>query len=251
MDRLEWARNEIKIASDAEIRASDDIDDANYGIECLKSAFKAYESLMEDGHSGASISLTKAILDKLIEGKPLTPITDENTEWDYRYEISDTGWEVYQCSRMSSLFKSVNKFDGSVKYSDVNRVVCVEDTDNHHIPYSNGHVRNIVDKLDPIKMPYDGHKQWTVTCHTFLVDPNCGDFDTRAILYANCSDGRDLNINRYFKDDPNSADFVEIDLLEYNKRLEEYKKRMEKLSFLNYLNLFQKYKERTENEQHE
>lgn len=37
---------------------------------------------MEDGHSGMSIGITKNILNRLIAGKPLTPIVDTEDIWD-------------------------------------------------------------------------------------------------------------------------------------------------------------------------
>lgn len=61
---LEWARREVKIACEKENpnRKGDDFD---YGCACCESALKAFESLCEDGHSGFSIKMTQAILNRL------------------------------------------------------------------------------------------------------------------------------------------------------------------------------------------
>ena len=61
MNMLEWAKREIEIACKHE-RGDKDPNEQDYGVACYESAFKAFESLMEDGHSGMSISFTKAIL---------------------------------------------------------------------------------------------------------------------------------------------------------------------------------------------
>lgn len=42
---------------------------------------RAFESLLGDGHSGMSIGITKNILNRLIDGKPLTPIEDTEEVW--------------------------------------------------------------------------------------------------------------------------------------------------------------------------
>lgn len=43
---------------------------------------RAFESLLGDGHSGMSIGITKNILNRLIDGKPLTPIEDTEDVWN-------------------------------------------------------------------------------------------------------------------------------------------------------------------------
>lgn len=75
MNTLEWAKNEIAIASKRE-RGNKPENEWDYGCACYNSALKAFESLLGDGHSGTSISFTKNILNRLIDRKPLTPIED-------------------------------------------------------------------------------------------------------------------------------------------------------------------------------
>ena len=69
-----------------------------------------------------SIGCTKHILDRLIDGKVLTPIEDTPDIWNdcarYEYEV---GYFVQQCKRMSSLFKYIYD-DGTVKYKDTGKV---------------------------------------------------------------------------------------------------------------------------------
>lgn len=73
---LDWAREEIEIAKKREREASGVENGWDYGCVCYDSALKAYESLCEDGHSGLSIRITQNILNRLIDGKVLTPIED-------------------------------------------------------------------------------------------------------------------------------------------------------------------------------
>ena len=76
MDMKSWAEKEIEIACAREKANAEDSDEWNYGVACYQSALKAFNSLCEDGHSGMSIGFTKNILNRLIDGKPLTPIED-------------------------------------------------------------------------------------------------------------------------------------------------------------------------------
>lgn len=48
---------------------------------CYKSALKAFNELCDEGHSGMSIQITKSILCRLIDGKPLTEIEDTPDVW--------------------------------------------------------------------------------------------------------------------------------------------------------------------------
>ena len=71
MSMIEWAKREIEIAQKRE-RGNASDGEWDYGGTCYDSAFKAFQSLCEDGHSGMSIGFTKNILNRLIDGKPLT-----------------------------------------------------------------------------------------------------------------------------------------------------------------------------------
>lgn len=99
-----WAENEVAIACQRENPDRKD-GEWDYGCACYESALKAFRSLCEDGHSGFSIGLTKAILNRLIENKPLLPIEDTDDGWNKcNFERKD-GSKEYQSKRMSSLFK--------------------------------------------------------------------------------------------------------------------------------------------------
>lgn len=84
MSMLEWAKNEVAIASKRE-RGNKPEGEWDYGCACYDSAMRAFESLLGDGHSGMSIGFTKNILNRLIDGKPLTPIEDTEEVWSRRH----------------------------------------------------------------------------------------------------------------------------------------------------------------------
>ena len=213
MGMLDWAEKEVEIACAREKALSEDSEEWRYGCGCYESALKAFRSLAGDGHSGYSIGITKHILNRLIEGKPLTPIEDTPDVWNDRTSINNDGSMYYQCGRMSSLFKDVSA-DGMVTYNDVNRVICF-DINTPNLTYHNGFVSNIINEMYPITMPYMPGEPFYVAREDFLTDPKNGDFDTMGVLYFTHGD-RKQDINRFFKETETSWD--EITKEEYLER---------------------------------
>ena len=214
---LEWAKREIELACKRE-RGDRPKNEFNYGCACYASALKAFKSLMRDGHSGMSIGYTKHILDRLLDGKVLTPIEDTPDIWNdcarYKYEI---GYSTQQCKRMSSLFKYIYD-DGTVKYKDINRFVCA-DKDRPSLTWHSGLIDKILDEKFPITMPYmPSDRPFMVYCSEALTDPKNGDFDTVAIWYVKKPNGDREEINRFFKE--GEDDWIEINEAEYQKRKE-------------------------------
>ena len=216
---LDWAEREVAIACKKENPNKKD-GEFDYGCACYESALKAFKSLCDDGHSGFSIKMTQEILNRLINGQPLTPIEDTDDIWYERHHYKE-GNKLYQCKRMSSLFKDVYA-DGTVEYSDNNRSYCVN-INNPNDTYYSGLVRRIVDKMFPITMPYIPGKPIEVYCEDFLTDKKNGNFDIIGVLYALKTENdkqEKIEINRFFKEpkDNEEFDWVEISKEEYMQR---------------------------------
>ena len=201
MSMYDWAEQECRIACKKENSNFDfDSDDFDYGCSCYKSALKAYKSLCEDDHSGASFNFTRRILERLMEGQPLTPITDEDFEGGVSIfsdkDLASRGLKSeIQCPRMSSLFRR-ETLDGKVSYNDNNRAYCIN-IENPSVTFSSAKDQ-VVDEFFPITMPYIPEKgKYKVYCQTFLTDKKNGDFDTQAILYFITPDGKRVDVNRY------------------------------------------------------
>ena len=195
MSMNDWAEKE------AEIRIKQEGGKDSYGGMCVESALKAYKSLCLDGHSGCSIGFTKMFLDRLIDGLPLTPITDK--DFDGVVPDTYTGDKCYQCPRDSSLFKYVDK-DGNVSYSDVNRSVFYDAREANACAW-NGPSK-LIDKLFPIKLPYmPSSKLYKVYGETFLFDKDGkditslptsrGTFNVTKYYYLITPDGERIEIN--------------------------------------------------------
>ena len=216
---LDWAEREVAIACEKENPNKKD-GEFDYGCACYESALKAFEILCDEGHSGYSIKMTQVILNRLIDGKPLTPIEDMDDVWNL-IENHEDGYRSYQCKRMYSLFKDVYA-DGTVEYDDINRSYCI-DVHNPNNEYSSRLVRRIIDKMFPIAMPYMPSKPIKVYCEDFLTDKKNGDFDTVGVFYALKTENdkqEKIEINRFFRapKDNEERDWVEISKEEYMQR---------------------------------
>lgn len=197
-----WAEDEVRLAC---LMEEPDYKDGEwcYGTACYQSALKAYNSLIEDGHSGASFGLTRQILNRLLAHKPLTPIKEED------------GWNEatsgqFQSKRCSSLFKH------NGEYNDINRVVCIHEGDT--TGFYNPLATSLINKMFPISLPYmPSDKKYVVYTESFKYGDGRGDYDTIGFLYVECPNGDKLDLNRFFKENPDEI-LEEIDKREYVER---------------------------------
>lgn len=131
----------------------------DYACACVDSAAKAYKAMLRVEYPVSD--RTKELLARLIEGKPLSPITDDDFkaipedalgEWEAEPNVLEDKHlkSSMQCPRMFSLFREVD-LDGNVTYSDVNRAVYVDQRGN---TWNNGETTRLVDRMFPIAMPY-------------------------------------------------------------------------------------------------
>ncbi len=216
MGLVDWAKKEVELACKREnpnIKLDENgmPTEFDYGCSCYGSALKAYKSLLDDNHSGMSIMFTKGILNRLIEGKCLTPIEDTEDVWN---DISrESGKTKYQCKRMSSLFKDVLD-DGTVKYHDVDRTIL---EDQNGMTWHSGDASRLIDEMFPITMPYfPSGNPYKVYREDFLFDASNGDYDTWALLYIETPEGEKIELNEYW---------CEKDRKVYQITKEEYEER--------------------------
>lgn len=212
-----WAAKEVELAIQAEKEACKGTDDWKMGATCYKSALRAFNTLASDGHSGFSIQMTKSILNRLVDGRSLTPIEDTPDIWSDISGIFSKGSKTkhYQCKRLSSLFKEVAE-DGTETLTDSNRV-CGVNVNSPDVTFTNGFLTRLIDKIFPITMPYlPPSKKFKVVVDDFLVDPQNGDYDTVGYLYFTTPDGKKIELNRYFKEV--DGQMVQIEKAEFDER---------------------------------
>lgn len=209
MTTSEWAKHEIELAC----RKDDKTDQKafDYAKSCYDSALKAYMSLTEDGHSGYSWAVTRQILIRLMKEMPLTPITENDSEWHEAPFFNDSDTKIFQSIRMSSLFKRISP-DGEITYSDNNRVVCEgPNNDRFHM----GLASNLIDEIKPITLPYYPSSEPIIV----FVDQKSlhNDDKTDAFFFKEYFDPatkRIEKLNKAFKEKDNAL--IEITVEEYN-----------------------------------
>ena len=215
MSMSEWARKEVEIACKKENSERKD-GEWDYGCACYESALKAYELLMQDGHSGMSFGFTRNILKRLLDEMPLTPIEDTPDVWSEVVAIVGNKTE-YQCKRKSSLFKTVNNETGEITYNDVDRVICIDKYGND---YTSGFITRQINKLYPITMPYYPTGRYYVYVIDFATTAEVGCFDTLYLQKLKLPSGEMKELNLYFKETKDS--FISIGEAEYKEREREY-----------------------------
>ena len=207
MSMTQWAEREIAAACKRE-NPNWDGKSFDYGCSCYQSALKAYKSLMDDGHSGYSFSITRNILKKLLDEIPLSPITDEDFFSD-KYESleSEEGLKKrrlksrIQCPRRSSLFR-YEDLKGNVKYTDIDRYYCIN-AENPSDTFSGG-IANFIDKLYPITMPYiPSSERFKVYVKYWLTDKSHGDFDVQEVIGYKDQQGQWHDYSKLIYDDGN------------------------------------------------
>lgn len=208
MNTYEWAKNELKLAREK----------GDYGDICYHAAEQLLAVFEEQYHSEYSAIVICSIFERLVKGKPLTPITDEDDQWHNAYTIFSPlvpssavekfPEKHYQHKRMSSLFKRVAS-DGTVSYYDVDRAKAY---DQNGVTFSTAHIDDIINEYFPFKFPYMGD-----TIKVNVEDIN-GDADypvIRHIIDATRNGLDHVVIDRYFRSDEDWT-WKEIDEFIYN-----------------------------------
>lgn len=154
-----WAE-ERKAKEKSSKKEADDEMLIGYACSCVDSAAKAYKAMLKVENPVSDRA--KELLNRLIEGKPLSLITDDDFKTIPEDALDD--WEVYssdwlkknhmksfmQCPRMFSLFREED-LDGNVTYSDNERTFFVNQRGTQ---WYSATAREVVNRMFPITMPY-------------------------------------------------------------------------------------------------
>lgn len=204
----------------------DDNISRKYKLECIKSAMRAYCSLCADGHSGYSIFETMSFLKRMVEHKPLTPLTDDESEWNLIDPADEKdNFDLFQSRRSPSVFKKV--YADKTVYNDVDRVV-VRDIDTG-LDWYCGFYAKMVDDMFPVEMPYmPSSKKFIVEVREFdSVNAKPGFYDTVLVsrIIPPEGIGECINLNKMYKEvvgEDGKSTLVEIDEKEYGERYGTY-----------------------------
>lgn len=159
-DKQYW-EYEIELALNRKTKKGDWAD--NYCDEVLKDAGEVMKLIDSQGHSGMYYSLLVNYLERLLNEIPLSPLTDNNSEWS-KWEYTNGKKDNRQNLRRPSVFQYA---DGSIKDNDRVITYFAEDT----IPCRTGSDGRIIDKLFPISLPYmPERKPYKLYAHRELIE---------------------------------------------------------------------------------
>lgn len=90
--------------------AKAELDRINFGQADTAAMLEILEKFFDQWDSGGAVWVVAPILQRLIAGKPLSPLTGEDDEW---LEVGDG---VLQNKRLGSVFKDPRFHDGKLAY---------------------------------------------------------------------------------------------------------------------------------------
>lgn len=226
-----WAKREVELAFRKDCVSGGDEDDeaVNVGL-CYDAALSAFQRCAGSNLNGLEFMMTSGILDRMIHGLPLSPITDEDfviesnpigidNPW-YADILPDTGPDCIQCNRCKSVFKIVDK-DGGISYTDFNRAYFVN-IDCPDDMYSSD--TGFLDEMYPVTMPYyPSVNKFVIYERKFHADERNIDwyYDTIGTLFMITPSGEkvDLDIYRTVRD----GNLIRISKYEYGVLYEKHK----------------------------
>lgn len=218
MSMTDWARSEVEFIREA-FKKDDDIKD--YAMACYETALKAFETVCEAGLTGFQVPIVKQIFDALIDGRPLSKLEESPDIWSDKLMSPEEKGKKFQCIRKSSLFKTIHE-DGSVSYSDVDRVTVHKVITGTY--WHSGFITRMIDEMFPITFPYCPPKnKYVVYVREYLTDRKNGDFDTLYVMSVTCPDGKIVGIHKFYKDF--ESDLAEIEREEFDERVRMHKAR--------------------------
>lgn len=83
-------------------KAKAELEAVNFGAEDSAAMLEILQRFFAQWDSGGAVSVAAPVLQRLIAGKPLSPLTGAWTEW---MEVGDETGPLYQNKRCSSVFK--------------------------------------------------------------------------------------------------------------------------------------------------
>lgn len=236
----EWARREVDVAKAWNSWLDNEDQIVNEMVsEEYEAAYRSYCNFLDEYEKLENTKIIKTVFTQLLHEENLSPIVDSEDDWtlvegfDPAVGCDNPGWSIYQCKRRSSLFKKVvyDRKTGEVDeitFRDIDRAVCI-DINKPDYMYTGGMGPLLLDEMMPITLPYSPCGKTRIFTEDFKYHEEYeGDMDTVGVLYFRMSDGTMKEVKRYFKEDHESKQMVEISQSEYLSRKKRVEDRMKK-----------------------
>ena len=231
----EWARREVDLAktwlNDEDPEAKETMS------EEYEAAYRSYCNFLDELEKLKDTKIIKTAFTQLLDEENLSPIVDSEDDWtlveDPAPSNDNPGWSIYQCKRRSSLFKKVTYGQKTgevdeITFRDIDRAVCI-DINKPDCMYTGGMGPLLLDEMMPITLPYSPCGKTRIFTEDFKYHEEYeGDMDTVGVLYFRMPDGTMKEVKRYFKEDHETKQMVEITKSEYLSRKKRVEERMNK-----------------------
>lgn len=233
----EWARREVDLAktwlNDEDLEAKETMS------EEYEAAYRSYCNFLDEYEKLENTKIIKTVFTQLLHEENLSPIVDSEDDWtlvegfDPAAGNENPGFSIYQCKRRNSVFKKVTYDrktgeEESVAFRDIDRAVCI-DINKPDTMYTGGMGPLVLDEMMPITLPYSPCGKTRIFTEDFKYHEEYeGDMDTVGVLYFRMPDGTIKEVKRYFKEDHESKQMVEISQSEYLSRKKRVEDRMKK-----------------------
>ena len=239
----EWARREVDLAK-VWLNVEDQIVKEMVSEE-YEAAYRSYCNFLDEYEKLENTKIIKTVFTQLLNEENLSPIVDSEDDWTLVEGFDPAagndnpgypGWSIYQCKRRTSMFKKVT-YDlktgevNEITFRDIDRAVCI-DINKPDCMYTGGMGPLLLDEMMPITLPYSPCGKTRIFTEDFKYHEEYeGNMDTVGVLYFRMPDGTMKEVKRYFKEDHESKQMVEITQSEYlsrKKRVEERTKKLQK-----------------------
>lgn len=225
---LEWASNEVKLASQNDEKTG----------EILACIIDALKMLGKDSvRTQGTYDTYRRYITDLLYQKPLTPLTGDEEEWEYAGKDEETQNEQIHIKlnkRWPYLYRKeviTNDNEKTYIYTDVKRSINVN-VNNLNEVWTGGIGTKLLDEIVPIEFPYTVNMEpIRIYVEKFLYheenqDPVTPTYDTFAIIRFWKPNGKLIDVKKFFKiDEGNEA--IEITKQEYFQRKKKVMERSE------------------------
>lgn len=208
----DWAKRETGIAV-----MGADTDDERRAIQA---AFRGFKEMLDFREVADEMNwqICLKAMTQFMNEQPLSEITGAEGEWELTEDNKETGDKYYVSNRLNTLYKLEHK-DGTTEYNDVNRYLMMDVNDKERGYFIGGLGASVFNAMIPIQFPYFPIGRFKVFIEEFKCHKESEkESDTYAVHMFKHPDGNMLAVNKYFKKDVETDQWVEIDKMEFMSR---------------------------------
>lgn len=207
---VEWAKRETGIA----VMAADKEEEQ----KAIQAAYRGFKEMLNFRENADPMNwqICLKAMTQFMNEQPLSVITGAEGEWDLMEE-TENGDKYYVSNRLNTLYKLEHP-DGTTEYNDVNRYLLLDVNAEKKGYFVGGLGQQIFNAMVPIEFPYFPIGRYKIFIEDFKCHHAAAENDTYGVLVIKNPEGKMMNVNRFFKKDYETKEWVEILKTEYMSR---------------------------------